>query len=109
MMYLEGSDHNGHILTVPQGQKDTLVFVHIDSCPYCVQAKPVFEEFCRTYSQYGCFMVDMNDDRGRAFIAKQPGLVVDGVPAFLKYREGFLVDRDPRDRTVAGLAAFMAQ
>jgi len=48
------------------------------------------------------------DDRGRAFIAKQSGLVVEGVPAFLKYRNGFLVDRDPGDRTVTGLAAFMA-
>jgi len=109
MMYLDGSDHNGNILTVPEGQNDTLVFAHIDTCPYCVQAKPIFEEFCRSYPQYNCFMVDLNDTRGRAFIDKQPGLIVDSVPSFLKYRNGYLVDRDPNDRTVMGLKVFMSK
>jgi len=107
-MYLEGSDHNGVVLTIPSAQSQkTLVFAHVDSCPYCVQAKPLFEEFCRMYPEYGCFMVDMNDARGLAFIQKQSGLIVDSVPCFLKYENGYLVDRDPRDRSVAGLKTFM--
>lgn len=104
-MYLEGSDHNGVVLTVP-GNKDALVFVHTESCPYCVRAKPVFEEFCKLYPEIDCFMVDVDDVRGKAFLEKQR-LMISSVPTFLRYSGGYLVPGDLKDRTVEGMHYYM--
>ena len=106
-MYLDGSNHNGVVLTVPGDTRHAIVFVHTETCPYCVQTKPVFEEFCRLYSsQFACYMVDVGDERGRAFLDKQR-LRVDSVPKFLKYVGGYLTSSELRERTVEGMRQFM--
>ena len=51
-------------------------------------------------------MVDVGDERGRAFLDKQR-LRVDSVPKFLKYVGGYLTSSELRERTVEGMRQFM--
>jgi len=108
-MYLDGGDHNGYMLTVPgSDRKHSLVFVFSEYCGYCRAVKPVFEEFCQLYKdQYNCYMVDVNDERGRLFLLKNR-MEVNAVPKFLKYQYGILQPNvDLIERTVEGMVAFM--
>jgi thiol-disulfide isomerase/thioredoxin len=111
MMFLEGSDHNGYILTVPGNEtKDSIVFVHSDYCGHCRNAKPIFTDFCRMYGDYyNCFMVDVDDERGQMFLLKNK-LDVRSVPKFLRYRKGMLdTHAELFDRSVDGMLMFMKQ
>lgn len=108
-MYLDGGDHNGYVLTVPDGtRKHSLVFVFSEYCGYCRAAKPAFDEFCKMYGDdYNCFMVDVNDERGQLFLYKNK-IEVNSVPKFLKYHYGILQpEKQLVKRTVDGMLEMM--
>lgn len=109
VVYLDGSDYdiNNSSLNVADAMfKPVIVFVMSEACMHCRNAKPAYVEFARTFDgKVIAAAVDVNDHRGKEFLTKM-NYYLTGVPDYLKFVHGRLVDEKPKGRNFNSLVEF---
>lgn len=109
VVYLDGSDFDINTSALNIGdalEKPVIVFVHSDSCMHCIKAKPAYQEFATVYeNRVIAAAVDVNDERGKEFLTKM-GYTMTGVPDYLKFVQGRLVQEKPLGRNLNSLVQF---